>query len=105
MKTMVIQLRTGTMMNMDSNVAVKLAQAALDKGYGVRIFGYGEGVTLIKKGQDPKRFPNVGNETKEMLGTTVNIAEGAIVIHVNNGNAREVQRGVVGALRQIGMPA
>ncbi len=67
MKTMVIQLRTGTMMNMDSNVAVKLAQAALDKGYGVRIFGYGEGVTLIKKGQDPKRFPNVGNETKEML--------------------------------------
>jgi TP901 family phage tail tape measure protein len=45
------------------------------------------------------------NETKAAMGTTVNIAEGAIVIHVNNGNAREVQRGVVGALRQIGMPA
>jgi len=67
MKTMVIQVRTGTMMNMDTNITVKLAQAALAKGYGVRIFGYGEGVTLIKKGQDPKRFPNVGNETKEML--------------------------------------
>ncbi|MCG7841554.1 MAG: DsrE family protein [Methanomassiliicoccales archaeon] len=68
MKTMTIQVRTGTMMNMDTNVAVKLARAALDKGYGVRIFGYGEGVTLIKNGQDPKRFPNVGNETIELLG-------------------------------------
>ncbi|HIH75881.1 MAG TPA: DsrE family protein [Methanomassiliicoccales archaeon] len=67
MKTMVIQIRTGTMMNMDTNIAMKMAQAALEKGYGVRIFGYGEGVTLIKKDQDPKRFPNVGNETKEML--------------------------------------
>jgi tRNA 2-thiouridine synthesizing protein D len=67
MKTMVIQVRTGTMMNMDTNIAVKLANAALDKGYGVRIFGYGEAVTLIKKGQDPKRFPNVGKETKGML--------------------------------------
>lgn len=67
MKTMVIQVRTGTMMNMDTNVAVKLAQAALDKGYGVRIFGYGEAVTLVKEGQDPKRFPNVGKETKELL--------------------------------------
>lgn len=67
MKTMVIQVRSGTMMNMDTNVAVKLAQAALDKGYAVRIFGYGEAVTLVKSGQDPKRFPNVGKETEAML--------------------------------------
>jgi tRNA 2-thiouridine synthesizing protein D len=67
MRNMLIQIRSGTMMNMDTNIAVKLAQAALDKGYGVRIFGYGEAVTLIKNGQDPKRFPNVGKETKEML--------------------------------------
>ncbi len=67
MKTMTIQVRTGTMMNMDANITVKLARAALDKGYGVRIFGYGEAATLIKNGQDPKRFPNVGNETKELL--------------------------------------
>ena len=33
MKTLVIQVRTGTMMNMDTNIAVKLAQAALDKGH------------------------------------------------------------------------
>ena len=67
MRTMVIQIRSGTMMNMDTNIAVKLARAALDKGYGVRMFGYGEGVSLVKKGQDPKRFPNVGNETKELV--------------------------------------
>ncbi|OPY33258.1 MAG: DsrE/DsrF-like family protein [Methanomassiliicoccales archaeon PtaU1.Bin124] len=67
MKTLVIQLRTGTMMNMDSNVAVKLAQAAVEKGYDVRIFGYGEGIMLVKDGQEPKRFPNVGAETKELV--------------------------------------
>ncbi len=66
-KTMVIQLRTGSMMNMDSNVAVKLARAALEKGYNVRMFGYGEGITTIKEGQDPKRFPNVGKELGELV--------------------------------------
>jgi sulfur relay (sulfurtransferase) complex TusBCD TusD component (DsrE family) len=62
-----IQLRTGTMMNMDSNVAVKLARAAMEKGHQVKIFGYGEGIFLIKDGQDPKRFPNVGKEVAEMV--------------------------------------
>jgi len=69
MKTMTIQLRTGTMMNMDCNVAIKLTDAALDKGYDVRIFGYGEGVWLIKAGQEPKRFPNVGEEAKKLVET------------------------------------
>jgi tRNA 2-thiouridine synthesizing protein D len=69
MKTLTIQLRTGTMMNMDTNVAIKLAEAAYDKGYDVRIFGYGEGVWLIKAGQEPKRFPNVGEETKKLVET------------------------------------
>jgi tRNA 2-thiouridine synthesizing protein D len=74
MKTLTIQVRSGTMMNMDTNVAMKLAAAAMDKGYGVRIFGYGEGVWLIKKGQEPKRFPNVGNEAKELAEKGMEIA-------------------------------
>ena len=76
-KTMVIHLRTGSMMSMDSNVAVKLARAALDKGYNVRMFGYGEGITVIKEGQDPKRFPNVGKEIGELVtkGMTVVVCE------------------------------
>lgn len=64
-------------MAMDANVAVKLARAALDKGYGVRLFGYGEGVTAVKKGQKPKRFPNVGEELQEILskGATTAVCE------------------------------
>lgn len=52
-------------MAMDANVAVKLAKAATAKGYKVHMFGYGEGVTAVKKGQKPKRFPNVGDELEE----------------------------------------
>jgi len=61
-KTLTILWRTGSMMAMDANVAVKLARAARAKGYNVHMFGYGEGVTAVKKGQKPKRFPNVGDE-------------------------------------------
>ncbi len=66
-KTLTILWRTGSMMAMDANVAVKLAKAALDKGYKVHLFGYGEGVTAVKKGQNPKRFPNVGKELEEII--------------------------------------
>jgi sulfur relay (sulfurtransferase) complex TusBCD TusD component (DsrE family) len=76
-KTLLIHLRSGSMMNMDPNVAVKLSRAALEKGYNVRMFGYGEGITVIKEGQDPKRFPNVGKELAELVqkGLTVVVCE------------------------------
>jgi sulfur relay (sulfurtransferase) complex TusBCD TusD component (DsrE family) len=76
-KTLLIHLRSGSMMNMDSNVAVKLARAAMEKGYNVRMFGYGEAVTVIKDGQDPKRFPNVGKELAELTqkGLSVVVCE------------------------------
>lgn len=88
MGTLCIQLRSGTMMNMDSNVAVKLARAAMDKGHKVKIFGYGEAVTLIKEGQDPKRFPNVGKEIAKMAaeGLEVVVCETCCV-------ARGIHRG------------
>ena len=65
MGTLTIMIRSGTMMNMDTNVAVKLAKAAMDKGHEVRIFGYGEGVMLVKDGQDPKRFPNCWRSSQQ----------------------------------------
>ena len=88
MGTLCIQLRSGTMMNMDSNVAVKLAKAAMDKGHKVTMFGYGEAVTLIKDGQDPKRFPNVGKEISKMTaeGLEVVVCETCCV-------ARGIHRG------------
>ncbi len=61
-KTLTILWRSGSMMAMDANVASKLAAAARAKGYNVRMFGY-----AVKKGQNPKRFPNVGSEL-EALG-------------------------------------
>lgn len=70
MGTLTIQIRSGTMMNMDPNVALKLAKAAIDKGHKVKIFCYGEGVTLIKAGQNPKRFPNVGDILKDLASNS-----------------------------------
>ncbi|HJX04181.1 MAG TPA: DsrE family protein [Thermoplasmata archaeon] len=76
-KTMTILWRTGSMMAMDANIAAKLAKAALEKGYKVNMFGYGEGVTAVKKGQRPKRFPNVGEELEEIAkkGVTQAVCE------------------------------
>ncbi|HTY47602.1 MAG TPA: DsrE family protein [Methanomassiliicoccales archaeon] len=76
-KTLLVHLRSGSMMNMDSNLAVKLMSAALDQGYNVRFFGYGEGITVIKEGQDPKRFPNVGKELIQLAerGATIVVCE------------------------------
>ncbi len=58
---------------MDTNVMIKLARAALDKGHEVNIFGYGEGVSIIKEGQDPRRFPNVGMDLGELIERGVNV--------------------------------
>jgi tRNA 2-thiouridine synthesizing protein D len=65
-RTLTILWRTGSMMAMDVNVALKIARAAREKGYKVNMFGYGEGVTAVKKGQNPKRFPNVGKELEQV---------------------------------------
>jgi tRNA 2-thiouridine synthesizing protein D len=73
-KTLTILWRSGSMMAMDANVASKLARAALEKGYNVNMFGYGEGVTAVKRGQRPKRFPNIGDELQELAGKGVKIA-------------------------------
>jgi tRNA 2-thiouridine synthesizing protein D len=76
-KTLTVLWRSGSMMAMDANIAVKLARAATAKGYKVHMFGYGEGVTAVKKGQKPKRFPNVGDELQEAAneGVTQAICE------------------------------
>jgi tRNA 2-thiouridine synthesizing protein D len=88
MGILTIQIRSGTMMNMDPNVALKLTRAAIDKGHKVKIFCYGEGVTLIKTGQNPKRFPNVGNMIEEFASLGVEI-----VVCETCGYARGIQRG------------
>ncbi len=73
MKTLTIHIRSGTMMNMDTNVMVKLAEAAVSKGYKVNVFGYGEGIMAVKENQDPKRFPNVGKALRELAQKGVEV--------------------------------
>ena len=61
-KGLTILLLTGSMMCRDGNVAVRLINNALDKGYRVNLFCFGEAVTAVKKNQGPKFFPNLGND-------------------------------------------
>ena len=97
-RTLLIHLRSGSMMNMDSNLAAKLARAALDRGHNVRIFGYGEGITAIKEGQEPKRFPNVGKELSELAerGATIVVCETRCARGIHR--AREIMGSKVGSL-------
>ncbi|MFA6710100.1 MAG: DsrE family protein [Candidatus Methanomethylophilaceae archaeon] len=71
MGTLTIQVRSGTMMNMDPNVAIKLTEAAMERGHKVNIFCYGEGVTFVKAGQNPKRFLNVGEKIEKLASLGV----------------------------------
>ena len=73
-KELTILLNSGPMMSMEPNTAVKLAEAALKMGYGVNLFCYGEGVLSIKKGQAPKRFPNVGEDLTALMDRGLKIA-------------------------------
>ncbi|WP_026068697.1 DsrE family protein [Methanomassiliicoccus luminyensis] len=74
MGTLTIILRSGTMMNMDPNVAIKLAHAAMWKGHRVKLVCYGEGATVVKDGQDPKRFPNIGEILEVMVEDGLEVA-------------------------------
>lgn len=55
------------MMSMEGNVATKLIEAAIEKGYKTHIFCFGESVTALKSGQAPKRFPNLGEDLQKLV--------------------------------------
>lgn len=73
-RNLTILLMSGPMKSMEPNTAIKLASAALNKGYGVNIFCFSEGILSIKKGQAPKRFLNIGNELEKLAKDGVKIA-------------------------------
>jgi tRNA 2-thiouridine synthesizing protein D len=98
-KGLTILLMSGPMKSMEPNTALKLAQAALAKGYGVNLFCYGEGVWSIKEGQAPKRFPNVGKELDELIKKGLKIAvcetcSGARGLH----HGEEIEGAKIGSL-------
>jgi tRNA 2-thiouridine synthesizing protein D len=53
-------LFSGPYGSQDADHMVRIAEAALDQGYQVRIFLYGEGVHAQLANQSPKAFFNVG---------------------------------------------
>lgn len=73
-KGLTILLLSGSMQSMEGNVATKLANAAFKRGYKVNLFCYGEAITAVKDGQKPKRFPNLGEELKNLVNKGLKIA-------------------------------
>jgi sulfur relay (sulfurtransferase) complex TusBCD TusD component (DsrE family) len=73
-RNLTILLFSGSMMSMEPNVAVTMANAALDKGIGVNLFLFGEAVTNAIKDQAPKRFPSMSDELEKLLAKGMRIA-------------------------------
>ena len=59
-KTLGIMLFTSPYGSQDADHVCRIAERALNMGYGVHIFLYGDGVHAQLAGQDPKMFYNVG---------------------------------------------
>lgn len=74
MGELTILLTTGSMMTTGPYKALKLAEAALDRGHHVNLFCYGEGITVLKRGQAPLHFPNVSQMVMELIGRGMNAA-------------------------------
>jgi tRNA 2-thiouridine synthesizing protein D len=60
-RTLVMMLFTGPYGHQDADHMCRIAEKAVDKGYGVEIFLYGDGVHAQLKDQAPKMFFNVGD--------------------------------------------
>jgi len=73
-KSLTILLFSGAMMSMEANVAVVLGESALDMGYNVNLFLYGEAVTTAIRDQAPKRFPSLSEDFKRLMGKGLKIA-------------------------------
>jgi tRNA 2-thiouridine synthesizing protein D len=59
-KVLSMMLFTSPYGNQDADHMCRIAEKAIDKGYGVQIFLYGDGVHAQMKGQAPKMFYNIG---------------------------------------------
>ena len=65
-KTLAIMLFSGPYSSQQADHACRLAEKALDMGYGVQMFLYGDGVHAQMKGQTPKLFFNVGESLERL---------------------------------------
>jgi tRNA 2-thiouridine synthesizing protein D len=73
MGELTILLTAGAMMTTGPYKALKIAEAALERGHKVNLFCFGEGMTILKKGQGPKRFPNSEAMVVDLIGRGLNV--------------------------------
>lgn len=72
-KTLGLMLFSGPYGSQDADHMCKIAKRALDKGYRVQIFLYGDGVHAQLKDQAPKIFLNIGDELNMLAGRGADI--------------------------------
>jgi tRNA 2-thiouridine synthesizing protein D len=72
-KTLSMMLFSGPYGSQDADYMCRIAESALNQGYGVQIFLYGDGVHAQLTGQNPKIFFNVGKAIERL------VEKGAIV--------------------------
>jgi tRNA 2-thiouridine synthesizing protein D len=65
-KTLTIMLFSGPYSSQYADYACKISEVALDKGYKVNLFLYGDGVHAGMKGQGPKAFLNIGDSLRKI---------------------------------------
>lgn len=72
-KTLSMMLFSGPYGSQDADYMCRIGESALDMGYGVQIFLYGDGVNAQLTNQNPKVFFNVGKALEKL------VEKGAIV--------------------------
>lgn len=72
-KTMVIVLLDGPYISQYAEIGYKMAEAALNQGYRVKIFLYMDGVHILQKDQNPRDFQNVSQNFKDLIRKGVEI--------------------------------
>ena len=98
-KGLTILLLSGSMQSMEGNVATKLADAAIKKGYETNFYCFGEAITAVKSGQKPKRFPNLGEDLGGLVKKGLKIAVCCTCADARGVDGEEMIEGaVVGSL-------
>ncbi|OPX59605.1 MAG: DsrE/DsrF-like family protein [Methanobacterium sp. PtaB.Bin024] len=65
--TMVIVFLDGPYISQYADIGYKMAESALDLGYGVKIFLYIDGVHIPQKDQNPRDFPSVSLNFEKLI--------------------------------------
>ncbi len=72
-KTLTLLLLKGPYASQQAEYACKVAEKAIELGYNVNMFLYGDGVHAAMKGQAPKKFMNIGEYLTSLARKGVSI--------------------------------